>query len=154
MKKILLLFITFYILSCEAGPAGPEGIANIHTEIIKLTSSNTQFIQYEGSLLGSQDGYLFYEHNSPEISQAVIDSGIVIVEISPTNNPYAWSSLPYILYDGDEGGINYIYNAEHIYTSGNVGIAWFCSFERSSNDWANIESLWGVYYKISVFNPN
>ena len=38
------------------------------------------------------------------------------------------------------------------HTQNAVGISWWCSFDRSAQDWVNIENLWAVDYKITIVN--
>ena len=54
---------------------------------------------------------------------------------------------------GDNSGVEYIYTNEYAYQEGSVGISWWCSFDRSAQDWINISSLWANYYKISIITP-
>ena len=69
------------------------------------------------------------------------------------NNPYTWYSLPLVIFNGDDSGVEYIYTNEYAYQEGSVGISWWCSFDRSSQDWIDISSLWANYYKISIITP-
>ena len=156
MKKLLPLFSLLLMLGCEgtegpAGPAGADGVANIITEVVQLTSMNTQYISYESNT--GTSGYLLYEHETTYLPQAVLDSGQVIVEISPDDGD-TWYSLPYILYNGDDTDVNYMYTCEYAYSEESVGISWWCSFDMSANDWVEIESLWANDYKITIFTPN
>ena len=156
MKKLLLSFTAVLIFNCEgpagpAGPAGEDGVANIHVEVIQLTSMNTQYIEYQGD--NGTTGYLMYEHESDLVTQAVIDGGLVVVELSPDNG-VVWFSLPYILYDGDNSEVDYMYTCEYAYTEGSVGISWWCSFDRTASDWMDIDDLWAIHYKISIITPN
>ena len=154
--KILLFSLLTFFISCEElkGPAGPEGqdgTANMHIEVIQLTSDNTQFIDYDAYGSGTS-GYLSYEHETPYLTDAVLDSGLVKVELSADDGG-TWYSLPYLLYDGDGDGVDYLYTSEYAYSEGLVGISWYCSFDRSNQDWLNIENLWAVHYKITIVTP-
>ena len=64
-----------------------------------------------------------------------------------------WNSLPYLLYNGDNDGVNYVYNCEYIYTQGFITISWWCSFDRTAQDWLNIQTLWAADYKITIVTP-
>ena len=152
----LLLFSLMVFVGCEElkgpmGPAGADGTANMHVEVIQLTPSNTQFIDYDNYGSGTA-GYLYYEHETSLLTDTVNDSGLVKVELSPDDGD-TWYSLPYILYDGDNDGVEYMYTCEYAYTEGQVGISWWCSFDRSAQDWVNIEKLWAVDYKITIVTP-
>ena len=160
MKKLLPLFSLLLMFGCEGpeGPAGPagadgangddgdDGVANIHTEIIEMTINNTEYV--------ANPGYLQYTLTSNLVTQAVVDSGLVVVEVSPSNNPYTWYSLPYIVYDGDNNDVNWMITCEYAYTLGSVGISWWSSEYFEESEWLEIAPLWASYYKISIITPN
>ena len=109
--QVILSLSLIYMIGCEGaegpmglagsdGTDGEDGVANIHTEIIEMTTNNTEYI--------ANPGYLKYTLTSNLITQAVIDSGLVVVEFSPSNNPYIWNSLPFISYDGDNSALNWM----------------------------------------------
>lgn len=158
MKKYLkiLLFSLMAFMGCEelkgpVGPAGADGTANIYVEVVQMTSDNTQLIDLDGYGSGNA-GYLSYEHETSHLTDAVLDSGLVKVELSPDDGD-TWYSLPYILYSGDDDGVEYMYTCEYAYAEGVIGISWWCSFDRSAQDWVNIENLWAVDYKITIVTP-
>ena len=158
MSKYPTIFLISFIafMGCEdikgpMGPAGQDGVANMHIEIIQLTPDNTQFVDFDNYGSGTS-GYLTYQHETSYLPSSVLDSGSVKVELSADNGE-TWSSLPYLLYDGDSDGVNYVYNCEYSYTEGSVGISWWCSFDRTAQDWLNIENLWAVNYKITILTP-
>ena len=93
------LFSLMVFMGCEelkgpVGPAGADGTANIHVEVVQMTSDNTQFIDLDGYGSGNA-GYLSYEHETSHLTDAVLDSGLVKVELSPDDGD-TWYSLPYI----------------------------------------------------------
>lgn len=152
----ILLFSLLAFMGCEElkgpmGPAGQDGVANMHIEIIQLTPSNTQFVDYDTYGSGTS-GYLAYEHETSHLTSSVLDSGLVKVELS-VDDGETWNSLPYLLYNGDNDGVNYVYNCEYNYTEGSVRISWWCSFDRTAQDWLNIENLWAADYKITIVTP-
>jgi len=126
---------------------GSNGVANISTEIIELTGNNTEYMG------DNSNGYLLYSSNSPLVTEDVLENGLVVVEMSPSNNPYVWFSLPLVIFNGDDNGVDYIYTNEFAYEEGSVGISWWCSFDRTAQEWINISSLWANYYKISIITP-
>ena len=128
------------------GDDGDDGVANVSTSIIQMDEGNTQ---YEGD---SDDGYLYYEFSSNLITNDVLENGVVLVEMSPTT-PYDWAPLPLVLYDGDNSGVAFMYDAFYHYSVGKVTIMWSCSFDRSASDWMGIMWLWANYYKISIITP-
>ena len=154
MKKYLniILLGLLVTIGCEGpmGPAGADGTANISVEVIQLTSMNTQYIAFETNTGSS--GYLYYEHETSLLTDAVNDSGLVKVELSPDDGD-TWYSFPYILYNGDNNDVNYMYTCEYAYEEGKVGISWWCSFDLSAQEWLDRESLWAVDYKITIVAP-
>ena len=154
MKKLLPLFSLLLMLGCEepegpAGPAGEDGVENIHIEIIEMTVNNTSYV----CTSNTDTIYFNYTFESPLITQAVIDSGLVVVEISPST-PYDWVPLPLFLYDGDNSDVNFIYDAFYHYSVGNVTIMWSCSF-CSCLKLYQLGVMWMANYcKISIITPN
>ena len=138
-----------YVCDGSNGNDGNDGVANITTEIIELTGNNTEYVEYSSG----NSGYLEYVSSSPLITQDVLENGLVVVEMSNSNNPYVWYSLPIVLFSGDDDGVEYIYTNEYAYQEGIVGISWWCSFDRTAQEWINISSLWANYYKISIITP-
>ena len=155
MKKLLPLFSLLLMLGCEGpeGPAGQEGeedgVENIHIEIIEMTVNNTSYV----CTSNTDTIYFNYTFESPLITQAVIDSGLVVVEISPST-PYDWVPLPLVPYDGDNSDVNFIYDAFYHYSVGNVTIMWSCSF-CSCLKLYQLGVMWMANYcKISIITPN
>jgi len=153
MKKLLPLFSLLLMLGCEepegpAGPAGEDGVENIHIEIIEMTVNNTSYVCTNTDTI-----YFNYTFESPLVTQAVIDSGLVVVEMSPST-PYDWVPLPLVLYDGDNSDVNFIYDAFYHYSVGNVTIMWSCSF-CSCLKLYQLGVMWMANYcKISIITPN
>ena len=153
MKKLLPLFSLLLMLGCEgpegpAGPAGEDGIENIHIEIIEMTVNNTSYVCTNTDTI-----YFNYTFESPLVTQAVIDSGLVVVEMSPSTL-YDWVPLPLVFYDGDTSDVNFIYDAFYHYSVGNVTIMWSCSF-CSCLKLYQLGVMWmGNYCKISIITPN
>lgn len=91
MKKTIGVLIIILISGCSwfEGPPGPagedgeDGVANMHTEEFSISSSNTEF----------SEGVGLNEINVPEITQAVIDRGVVRVEFGGIED--AWFGLPW-----------------------------------------------------------
>jgi hypothetical protein len=153
MKKLLPLFSLLLMLGCEepegpAGPAGEDGIENIHIEIIEMTVNNTSYVCTNTDTI-----YFNYTFESPLVTQAVIDSGLVVVEMSPSTL-YDWVPLPLVFYDGDTSDVNFIYDAFYHYSVGNVTIMWSCSF-CSCLKLYQLGVMWMANYcKISIITPN
>ena len=156
MKKLLPLFSLLLMLGCEgpegpAGPAGEDRVENIHIEIIEMTVNNTSYVCTSNT---DTSGYIYYTFESPLVTQAVIDSGLVVVEMSPST-PYEWAPLPLVLYDGDNSDVNFIYDAFYHYSVGNVTIMWSCSFCSCLKLYQlGVMWMWANYYKISIITPN
>ena len=103
------------LISCEdfEGPMGPAGTANMVVEITQMTSDNTEFVDDDS--FGSGDGgTLFYMYETEYVTQAILDSGSVKVEVSDDNGE-TWYSMPYLLTEGDDSGVEWIYTNEYYY---------------------------------------
>ena len=120
MRKLpLLIALSLLAVTCDSlkGPAGPEGpagddgVANIHTETFSINSANTE----------SDQGIGLNQIDVPEVTPAVVNDGVVKVEIEAIDN--GWFGLPWTFssdYDDnlevDETiELNYGYDEGHIY---------------------------------------
>ncbi len=85
--SIVLLLPLILLLHCEGptGPQGPPGAANITVKT--FTIEDTTDIQING-LFG------YYDYEMDAITQAVVDSGIVLGYLGDQNQT-AWAPLPY-----------------------------------------------------------
>ena len=115
----ILLFNLVAFMGCEElkgsmGPAGQDGAVNMHIGIIQLTPNNTQFVDYDFYSSGTS-GFLEYENETSYLATSVLDSGLDNVNLS-TDDRETWNSLPYLLYDGNNDGVNYVYKFEYNYT--------------------------------------
>lgn len=118
MRKVCSIILLIFIVSCgqfegPAGPAGEDGVANIHTETFTISSSNTQ----------ASDGIGINQIDAPEITPAVVDSGVVKVELELSDG---WMGLPWTTRSGTYSlELNYAYTEEtisiiHINSSGSL----------------------------------
>lgn len=73
------------------GATGATGNANVRSRTFTVTQGNWNW-------LGTPDFYNYAILDVPEITSSVADSGCVIAYLSFSQNPYAWISMPYILY--------------------------------------------------------
>ncbi len=94
------------------GPQGPEGNANVKTDIFSLVSSDWVWnSQYEFQTSPSSYTEYFtryHDRANNSITQGVLDSGLVLVYFTPntSNNTNQWAPLPYEFTDGS-GNFNY-----------------------------------------------
>jgi hypothetical protein len=97
MKSISLVVsasIVMLLSSCgekgDPGPVGPPGNANVHSYYYTVNYTNWNI--YGTS--GTPNHSLFYEKYIPEITQAIIDHGMVVAYIYD-HTLGAWVALPY-----------------------------------------------------------
>tara|TARA_Y100001970_G_C13708878_1_gene590896 strand:- start:40 stop:498 length:459 start_codon:yes stop_codon:yes gene_type:complete len=148
MKKLSILLAIILFYSCEgpAGEDGQDGVANMHTQIIEMTTNNTEFV--------ANPGFLRYVYESSFITQDVVDSGLVFVELSQSNNPYNWNPLPFIVYDGDNSDVNYMQTCDFSYGVGSLEIIWSSSEYLQESEWLSLATMWQNFYKITIITPN
>ena len=113
MKKILFaicISVSFGLVltSCKGdrGPTGPQGNANVRALTFDVVSSDWQY--------QTNPQYQYYVNlTEPDISQDILDNGMVIVYLSNGNN--GWQAIPVTGYiQGSSGGSTY--NLEYKYS--------------------------------------
>ncbi len=118
---------TTIALQFPAGPAGPEGNANVKTDVFTVAASdwlwNSQYI-YETSA-GSYTEYFtrYYVRMNNTVTQDVLNNGMVLVYFtpSPVNNPNQWAPLPYQF----DSSFGYTFNYVYVTAVGQVTIHYF-----------------------------
>ena len=141
---------TTYVCNGLNGNNGLDGIdgidgSEVDVQIVQWTSSGTQFSQTDSPNGG--DGYVYTYWTNPSLTSNVVNNGLVIIQLgSSSTGP--WFNIPYILYDGDDSDVNYIYDSWYSYSVGQVQVNWSCSFGRTLSEWLNVSSLYETYYKI------
>jgi hypothetical protein len=114
-------------LQGPAGPAGPEGNANVKTDVFTVAGSdwiyNSQYV-YETSA-GSYTEYFtrYYVRANNTVTQDVLNNGMVLVYFtpSPVNNPNQWAPLPYQF----DSSFGYTYNYVYVTAVGQVTLHYF-----------------------------
>jgi len=158
MKKILMVFlpITLFVFSCEDGnngqdgvdgQDGEDGVSNIQTIYTEITSNNIEFMG------NPSDGYIVHKLDTDLINSSVVDSGYVVVEISTSNDPYLWSSLPQTNFVGFNGDLSSFFVCDFSYEIGHLYIKWETTYSYNLTEWLSEIGMWGVYYKITVVRP-
>ncbi|MET4080935.1 hypothetical protein ABIB40_000880 [Pedobacter sp. UYP30] len=110
-----------------AGPQGPEGNANVKTDVFSLTNSdwlwNSSYSFRSSPGVGSSYFTRYYLRNNNSITQAVLDRGMVLVYFTPNYaNTNQWSPLPYQFTDFSLG---FDYNIAFETSRGSVKLHYF-----------------------------
>lgn len=124
-----------------AGPQGPEGNANVKTDVFSVTSANWLWnSQYEFQTNPSSFTEYFtryYVRSNNSITQDVLDNGMVLVYFTPntSDNNNQWAPLPYQFTDASG---NFNYNIVFETSPGSVKLHYFFV---QTNPTATIPSL-------------
>ena len=139
---------TFYVCNGENGNDGLDGLdgnANVNIQIVEWSSNMTDFTQHDSPNDG--DGYITGTWNNNSITSELVANGVILVQIGSSQSG-PWFNLPYIIYDGDNSDVNYIYDSWYGYGTGTCSVSWDCSFGRTYSEWVSISDLYETYYKI------
>jgi hypothetical protein len=136
---IIALFVaTMFIFSCKeipgpqgtagtpglngrdgvAGAPGKEGNANVKGNVFNVKSSDWQKVFYTGSTT-----YYYYAvvFNIPEITQNVVDKGMVVCYRSGATTT-SWAAMPYS-FSFDSGSTVKVYNYDAVHALGKMFIS-------------------------------
>jgi hypothetical protein len=97
-----------------AGPTGAQGNANVKVDTFTLVSSqwlwNDNYILFTGGGSYTEWFTRYYKATFSAVTQGVLDSGMVMVYMTPnlTNNNQ-WSPVPYTFDTGDEYSYDFVY---------------------------------------------
>jgi hypothetical protein len=110
----------------SAGPQGPQGNANVQVDTFSLVSSqwiwNDDYILYTGSGSYTEWFTRYYKATFPAVTQGVLDSGIVLVYMTPDiANKSQLSPLPYTF----DTGNGYSYDFVYVTSPGTVELEFF-----------------------------
>lgn len=114
-------------LQGPAGPQGPEGNANVKTDVFTIGGSdwlwNSQYVFETSSSSYTEYFTRYYVRNNNTITQDVLDNGLVLVYFtpSPQNNPNQWVPLPYQF----DSSFGYTYNYVYVTSVGKVTLHYF-----------------------------
>jgi hypothetical protein len=116
-----------------AGPIGPQGNANVQVDTFTLVSSqwlwNDNYILFTGSGSYTEWFTRYYKASFSKVTAGVIDSGMVLVFMTPNLQITSqWSPLPYT-FDSDHG---YSYNFVFVTTPGTVELEFYFGEQSTS----------------------
>jgi hypothetical protein len=108
------------------GPTGPQGNANVQVDTFTLSSAqwlwNDDYILFTGQGSYTEWFTRYYKAAFPSVTQGVLDSGVVLVYMTPNlTNQNQWSPLSYVFDTGD----GYQYNFVYVTSPGNVELEFF-----------------------------
>lgn len=115
-----------------AGPQGPQGNANVVVDTFTLVNSqwlwNDDYILYTGSGSYTEWFTRYYTTSYPAVTAGVIDSGMVLVFMTPNlQDKTAWAPLPYTF----DTGKGYSYDFVYVTTPGSVELEFYFGEQAS-----------------------
>ena len=115
------------------GPAGPQGNANVMVDSFSVTSSqwlwNDDYLLYTSGSSFTEWFTRYYKAAFSAVTQGVLDSGMVMVYMTPNiqdNNQ--WSPVPYTF----DSGNGYSYNFVYVTSPGTVELEFYFSDETTT----------------------
>jgi hypothetical protein len=116
-----------------AGPTGPQGNANVMVDTFKLTSSqwlwNDNYIFFTGGGSYTEWFTRYYKATFSAVTQGVLDSGMVMVYMTPNSlNNNQWSPVPYTF----DSGAGYSYDFVYVTSPGTVELEFYFSSTTST----------------------
>jgi hypothetical protein len=110
----------------SAGPQGPQGNANVQVDTFSLVSSqwlwNDNYILYTSSSSYTEWFTRYYKATFPAVTQGVLDSGMVLVYMTPDIlSKSQLSPLPYTF----DTGNGYSYDFVYVTSPGTVELEFF-----------------------------
>jgi hypothetical protein len=97
-----------------AGPTGPQGNANVVVDTFKVTNSqwlyNDNYVLYTANGSYTEWFTRYYMASFSAVTQGVLDSGLVLVYMTPNiNDNNQWSPVPFTYDSGDEYSYDFVY---------------------------------------------
>jgi hypothetical protein len=141
-----------YICNGEDGNDGDDGVANINVQVLPLMASDWTFVDTNGDGVGRMSAGF----GNADLTLDVVNNGMVLIELSYTNNPPYYNSLPMIYYgDFQNGGdVDYIVDCYFSYSVGEITINWSASDNPTASQWLSNSAIYSGYYKITTILPN
>jgi len=140
---VLSLIVLAGLTRCKGptGPQGPAGTPNIIVETFTIPDSTD---------IQTDRWYGAYNYPMRSISQAVVDSGVVLSYLGSQSQD-AWTALPYDLdFDAESDfTIDYSISVNFVYTTGNFNV----TFAASADTLFTGDLPLGPY-KVVVIPPN
>lgn len=105
MKKLLFLFLSLLLISCEgdigpAGPMGPQGEPGQNTDwCVKSFTIDRSEWRLAGNP-GALNSYFYVDKNIKELTKFVFNEGSVIAYFE--SNTGIKNGMPYVLHKGDK----------------------------------------------------
>jgi hypothetical protein len=98
----------------SAGPQGPQGNANVHVDTFSLVNSqwiwNDDYILYTAGGSYTEWFTRYYKAAFPAVTPGVLDSGMVLVYMTPDiANKSQWSPVPYTFDTGNGYSYDFVY---------------------------------------------
>jgi hypothetical protein len=98
----------------SAGPIGPKGNANVVVDSFTVSNSqwlwNDNYILYTSGTTYTEWFTRYYKVAVSAVTQGVLDSGMVMVYMTPNiNDNSQWSPVPYSFDSGDGYSFNFVY---------------------------------------------
>jgi hypothetical protein len=115
-----------------AGPTGPQGNANVMVDTFTLVSSqwlwNDNYVLFTGGGSYTEWFTRYYKATFSAVTQGVLDSGMVMVYMTPNlQNNNQWAPVPYTFDTGD----GYAYDFVYVTSPGTVELEFY--FADASN---------------------
>jgi hypothetical protein len=109
-----------------AGPQGPQGNANVQVYTFTLVNSqwlwNDDYILYTGSGSYTEWFTRYYKATFPAVTQGVLDSGLVLVYMTPNlSDNTQWSPVPYTF----DTGLGFSYDFVYVPGPGTVELEFY-----------------------------
>jgi hypothetical protein len=122
MRNYLFLIVLFSIVACDQfkGPTGPQGLNGIQGESYSDNASIINF-KFDKDDLTISDQLAIYQVNIPEITQEIVDNGVVIVyKLSGAK----WQAMPFSMpIDvGEMLSVDYVLDVGYFYETGLLSI--------------------------------
>jgi hypothetical protein len=116
-----------------AGPTGAQGNANVMVDTFTLVSSqwlyNDNYVLFTGSGSYTEWFTRYYKATFSAVTQGVLDSGMVMVYMTPNGlNNNQWSPVPYTF----DTGNGYAYDFVYVTSPGTVELEFYFGDETSS----------------------
>ncbi len=116
-------------LQGTAGPTvsqGPKGNANVHVDTFSLSSSqwlwNDNYVLFTGGGSFTEWFTRYYKATVAHVTQGILDSGMVLVYMTPnTGDQDQWSPLPYMF----DTGLGYAYEFVYVTSPGGIELEFF-----------------------------
>tara|TARA_Y100001935_G_scaffold238047_1_gene224067 strand:- start:386 stop:1045 length:660 start_codon:yes stop_codon:yes gene_type:complete len=133
------------------GLDGEDGNPNVSVQIVQWNSNNTDFNETDYPNTG--DGTIFSTWTNQSLTSELVMNGVVLVQVGGSSTG-PWFNLPYLVYSGDNNGVEFLYDGYYSYSTNTCVISWNCSFGRTYSEWLNVSDLYETYYKIITIEGN